>query len=199
MFTRLATLAVACTLFASCQSDNVHKAMETKAPATTAETKAPTNASEQKMNPSDHKEESNDKMSNETADSTKGKEMTAAKKSLQRGLEYEILSNPKENGQKAEQGNLVSVHYTGWLQDEKGEKGREFDSSHKRNQALTFNVGKGRVIQGWDAMLLDMKEGEKRLVTIAPELAYGTHGAGGVIPPNATLIFEMELCSVKKA
>ena len=90
-------------------------------------------------------------------------------------------------------GNTVVVEYTGWLAD-----GTMFDSSYKRADSFRFNLGKGRVIKGWDEGVAGMKIGGKRKLVIPPDLAYGKRGAGGVIPPNATLIFEVELLDVRK-
>jgi FKBP-type peptidyl-prolyl cis-trans isomerase len=94
-------------------------------------------------------------------------------------------------GTEAKSGDTVTVHYTGWLTD-----GTKFDSSVDRNEPFTFNLGAGEVIPGWDAGVAGMKEGGKRKLTIPPELAYGTRGAGSSIPPNATLVFEIELLQV---
>ena len=99
-------------------------------------------------------------------------------------------------GAKPEEGQTCSVHYTGWLWVE-GEKGKKFDSSVDRGQPFEFPVGKGRVIKGWDEGVLSMKVGSKRELLIPPHLAYGDRGAGNVIPPNATLLFEVELLKVK--
>jgi len=94
-------------------------------------------------------------------------------------------------GTPAAAGHVVSVHYTGWLVD-----GKQFDSSRERNQPFEFKLGASHVIAGWDEGVLGMKVGGKRKLTIPPALGYGAHGAGGVIPPNATLVFEVELIGV---
>jgi peptidylprolyl isomerase len=100
-------------------------------------------------------------------------------------------------GAEAVSGNNVSVHYTGWLQQPDGEKGKKFDSSVDRGQPFEFPLGMRRVIAGWDEGVATMKVGGKRTLIIPPELGYGARGAGGVIPPNATLIFDVELLGVK--
>jgi FKBP-type peptidyl-prolyl cis-trans isomerase FkpA len=94
-------------------------------------------------------------------------------------------------GAEAAKGNRVSVHYTGWLTD-----GSKFDSSVDRNDPFDFPLGRGHVIPGWDEGVAGMKVGGKRKLTIPPHLGYGASGAGGVIPPNATLVFEVELLAV---
>jgi FKBP-type peptidyl-prolyl cis-trans isomerase FkpA len=98
-------------------------------------------------------------------------------------------------GDAASSGQRVTVHYTGWL-DNNGNKGAKFDSSRDRNEPFAFPLGRGQVIKGWDEGVQGMKVGGKRKLTIPPELGYGAHGAGGVIPPNATLLFEVELLAV---
>jgi FKBP-type peptidyl-prolyl cis-trans isomerase FkpA len=105
------------------------------------------------------------------------------------GLQYQVLI--KGNGPEAKAGDNVSVHYTGWLMD-----GKKFDSSVDRNQPFDFSLGAGQVIQGWDQGVSGMQVGEKRVLIIPPELGYGARGAGGVIPPNATLKFEVELLKI---
>jgi FKBP-type peptidyl-prolyl cis-trans isomerase FkpA len=102
-------------------------------------------------------------------------------------------------GREAEPGFHISVHYTGWLYDEKaeGHKGKKFDSSLDRKQPFDFDLGAGQVIQGWDEGFAGMKVGGKRTLVIPSEMGYGARGAGGVIPPNATLLFEVELLDVK--
>ncbi len=96
------------------------------------------------------------------------------------------------DGAEAKTGQLVTVHYTGWLTN-----GTKFDSSVDRRQPFAFPLGAGQVIQGWDQGVAGMKVGGKRKLTIPPHLGYGDRGAGGVIPPAATLVFEVELLSVK--
>jgi FKBP-type peptidyl-prolyl cis-trans isomerase FkpA len=106
------------------------------------------------------------------------------------GLKYQVLKKGK--GAVAKAGQTVTVHYTGWLTD-----GTKFDSSVDRGQPFTFNLGAGQVIKGWDEGVAGMKVGEKRKLTIPPDLGYGPQGAGNVIPPNATLIFDVELLGIQ--
>jgi FKBP-type peptidyl-prolyl cis-trans isomerase len=100
------------------------------------------------------------------------------------------------DGATATAGQTVSVHYTGWLY-ENGQKGKKFDSSRDRGQPFGFSLGAGQVIKGWDEGVAGMKIGGQRTLIIPPDLAYGARGAGGVIPPNATLIFDVELLGVQ--
>ncbi len=106
------------------------------------------------------------------------------------GLKFEDTTLGE--GTEAKAGDTVSVHYTGWL-----DNGTKFDSSKDRNQAFEFNLGAGMVIKGWDEGVAGMKVGGTRKLTIPHELGYGERGAGGVIPPYATLIFEVELLGIK--
>jgi len=98
-------------------------------------------------------------------------------------------------GDTAAAGKKVTVHYTGWL-DQGGTRGKKFDSSKDRGDPFVFPLGQGHVIKGWDEGVAGMKVGGRRQLTIPPEMGYGARGAGGVIPPNATLIFEVELLKV---
>ena len=110
------------------------------------------------------------------------------------GLQYE--DTHQGEGEAAQAGQHVTVHYTGWLWED-GEKGAKFDSSLDRNDPFEFGLGQGMVIQGWDEGVQGMKIGGKRSLIIPAELGYGARGAGGVIPPSATLLFEVELLGVE--
>ena len=105
------------------------------------------------------------------------------------GLEY--VDTVVGTGASPQKGKTVSVHYTGRLTN-----GTKFDSSVDRGQPFSFTIGVGQVIKGWDEGVMDMKIGGKRTLTIPPELGYGARGAGAVIPPNATLVFDVELLGV---
>jgi FKBP-type peptidyl-prolyl cis-trans isomerase FkpA len=109
------------------------------------------------------------------------------------GLQYE--DTKVGDGAEATAGQTVQVHYTGWLY-EAGQRGTKFDSSKDRGSPFRFELGAGMVIGGWDEGVQGMKVGGTRLLTIPPALGYGARGAGGVIPPNATLQFEVDLLSV---
>ena len=106
------------------------------------------------------------------------------------GLQYEDTN--VGSGAPAQAGQQVSVHYTGWLYND-SIKGAKFDSSKDRNDPFGFRLGAGQVIKGWDEGVQGMKVGGARTLVIPPELGYGARGAGGVIPPNATLMFDVEL------
>ena len=112
------------------------------------------------------------------------------------GLQYDdtVLGS----GEQAAAGQRVSVHYTGWLYDPTADKSRgsKFDSSKDRDDPFNFHLGAGQVIKGWDEGVQGMKVGGQRVLTIPADLGYGARGAGGVIPPNATLVFEVDLLSV---
>jgi peptidylprolyl isomerase len=120
---------------------------------------------------------------------TAGKPMTTAS-----GLQ--IIDSTVGTGASPKPGQTCVMHYTGWLY-ENGQKGKKFDSSVDRNEPFDFPIGQGRVIKGWDEGVATMKVGGKRTLIIPPALGYGARGAGGVIPPNATLMFDVELLAVK--
>ena len=120
---------------------------------------------------------------------TAGKTMTTAS-----GLQ--TIDSVVGTGASPKPGQICVMHYTGWLYTD-GAKGQKFDSSLDRGQPFEFQIGRGMVIKGWDEGVATMKVGGKRTLIIPPELGYGARGAGGVIPPNATLLFEVELLGVK--
>jgi peptidylprolyl isomerase len=121
---------------------------------------------------------------------TKGKSMTTSS-----GLQ--IIDTVEGTGASPKTGETCVMHYTGWLYDN-GQKGKKFDSSVDRGDPFEFPIGVGRVIKGWDEGVSTMKVGGKRTLIIPAALGYGARGAGGVIPPNATLMFDVELLSIKK-
>jgi FKBP-type peptidyl-prolyl cis-trans isomerase FkpA len=118
-----------------------------------------------------------------------GKAMTTAS-----GLQ--IVDSKEGTGASPKTGQTCVMHYTGWLY-ENGQKGKKFDSSVDRNEPFEFKIGQRQVIGGWDEGVASMKVGGKRTLIIPPALGYGARGAGGVIPPNATLMFDVELLAVK--
>ena len=107
-----------------------------------------------------------------------------------------IIDVKTGTGPMPKTGQTVTVNYTGWLYVD-GKKGKKFDSSLDRNQPFSFTIGEGQVIKGWDEGVATMHVGGQRTLIIPPDLGYGARGAGGVIPPNATLIFDVDLLSVK--
>ncbi|MEK6594896.1 MAG: FKBP-type peptidyl-prolyl cis-trans isomerase [Pseudomonadota bacterium] len=115
------------------------------------------------------------------------------------GPQFQKIDNIVGSGEEAEIGKTVNVHYTGWLYDENApdKKGKKFDSSHDRKEHFSFMLGAGRVIKGWDQGVAGMKVGGQRTLIIPPAMAYGARGAGNIIPPDATLIFDVELVSLK--
>ncbi len=115
---------------------------------------------------------------------------------LKSGLQYKVLKPAPTDARKPKIGETVTAHYTGWL-DEDGQEGKKFDSSVDRGQPFSFVIGAGRVIKGWDEGLLDMQVGEKRRFIIPADIGYGAQGIPGVIPSNATLIFDVELLDSK--
>ncbi|MFT4247495.1 MAG: FKBP-type peptidyl-prolyl cis-trans isomerase [Pseudomonas sp.] len=113
--------------------------------------------------------------------------------------QFEKIDTVVGGGAEAKPGNLVSVHYTGWLYDEHAENrhGRKFDSSVDRDEPFQFRLGGGQVIRGWDEGVAGMKVGGKRTLMIPPDYGYGERGAGGVIAPGASLVFDVELLDVR--
>jgi FKBP-type peptidyl-prolyl cis-trans isomerase len=126
----------------------------------------------------------------QTAGKTTGKTMTTAS-----GLQ--IIDSKVGTGATPKPGQICVMHYTGWLYED-GKKGKKFDSSVDRNEPFEFPIGQRQVIGGWDEGVATMKVGGKRTLIIPPALGYGARGAGGVIPPNATLMFDVELLDVKE-
>jgi peptidylprolyl isomerase len=122
--------------------------------------------------------------------------MTAQAADLTTPSGLRIIDTKPGTGAEPQPGQTVSVNYTGWLYTD-GKKGKQFDSSYDRGQPITFPLGEGRVIKGWDEGLSTMHVGGKRTLIIPPDLAYGDRGAGGVIPPGATLMFDVELVGVQ--
>ena len=128
----------------------------------------------------------------EGTETTQSTPATTTQSTAAAATELKIEDVKVGTGAEAQAGKTVSVHYTGTLTD-----GKKFDSSVDRGHPFQFHLGAGEVIKGWDQGIVGMKVGGKRKLTIPPQLAYGERGAGGVIPPNATLIFDVELLDVK--
>ncbi|MCC6420651.1 MAG: FKBP-type peptidyl-prolyl cis-trans isomerase [Gemmataceae bacterium] len=124
------------------------------------------------------------------ADRTAGGEKKGKVVTTNSGLKY--IDEKEGTGPEAKKGDTVVVHYTGWLKD-----GKKFDSSRDRGTPFSFQLGAGKVIKGWDEGVAGMKVGGQRKLIIPPALAYGERGAGGVIPPNAELTFDVELIRIK--
>jgi len=122
--------------------------------------------------------------------------LTAGKKPMTTASGLQIIDSKEGTGATPKTGQTCVMHYTGWLY-ENGQKGKKFDSSVDRNEPFEFKIGVRQVISGWDEGVGSMKVGGKRTLIIPPELGYGARGAGGVIPPNATLMFDVELLAVK--
>lgn len=126
-----------------------------------------------------------------TADNTNPPATSGEPQKSPSGLAWWVM-NPGSDARPTA-GQVANVHYTGWLKD----SGKKFDSSRDRGSEFSFPVGRGRVIKGWDEGVAMMGVGERRLFEIPPELGYGDRGAGGVIPPGATLLFDVELVSLR--
>jgi FKBP-type peptidyl-prolyl cis-trans isomerase FkpA len=124
----------------------------------------------------------------------------AQESAAEAGLQFEKIDRKIGEGEEADVGKTVNVHYTGWLYDETApdNKGRKFDSSHDRNAHFSFMLGAGKVIKGWDHGVRGMKVGGERTLIIPPAMAYGARGVGKMIPPNSTLIFDVELVGIQE-
>jgi peptidylprolyl isomerase len=131
-----------------------------------------------------------------TAGSFPATAQTTAKKPMTTASGLQIIDTVEGTGATPKRGQTCVMHYTGWLYNN-GIKGKKFDSSVDRNEPFEFKVGIGQVIKGWDEGVSTMKVGGKRTLIIPPGLGYGASGAGGVIPPNAVLMFDVELLGVK--
>ena len=128
--------------------------------------------------------------------SMENKNSTTERVTLASGLAYDVLKAPAADAKSPAKGTQIEVHYTGWLNKD-GQPGNKFDSSVDRGFPFKFVIGVGQVIAGWDEGVISMKVGEKRRLFIPSKLGYGAYGAGAVIPPNADLIFDVELLGVK--
>lgn len=121
------------------------------------------------------------------------------RETLTSGLQYEVITPAKDGAHQPEKGNVVIVHYTGWLADKDGNPimDKKFDSSVGRGAPFEFVIGKGQVIKGWDEGVMLMKVGEKRRLILPASIAYGAYGAPPRIPGNATLVFDVELLDIR--
>lgn len=177
-----------CVASSSCGFKKADTTEDTKHPIAAQEVEIP-----EKVNEQEETEQAYNDEVKSISQQVTGKDLSMEFLKSESGLQYRVLNEATTNAQKPMRGQRVTVHYTGWLQDKDGNRGQKFDSSVDRGQKFVFTVGIGQVIKGWDEALLDMKVGEKREIVLPPHLAYGEHGAGGVIPGNATLVFEVEL------
>ena len=128
--------------------------------------------------------------------SVENKSTVTQRVTLESGLAYEVLTAPAVDAKSPAKGTKIEVHYTGWLNKE-GKPASKFDSSVDRGFPFSFIIGVGQVIAGWDEGVISMKIGEKRRLFIPSKLGYGSYGAGAAIPPNADLIFDVELLALK--
>jgi len=139
-----------------------------------------------------------EKVATEATEATDAAEAVGTQVSQgEQAMNIEVLETGE--GEAIQAGHTAVVHYTGWLYDADAEnnRGEKFDSSRDRGEPFSFPLGAGRVIRGWDEGVAGMLVGERRILTIPADMAYGERGAGGVIPPNATLIFDVELLGIK--
>jgi len=189
--TIVATALCIAFLLAGCKT-NEGQGKKPAEPANKAVVKAdePAKAAEEKPKVEPEKTVKQEEAAAPTRPATEAAKSESEKVKTGSGLEYEIIS--KGDGAAPEAGQTVKVHYTGWLTD-----GKKFDSSVDRGQPFKFVLGQGRVIKGWDEGVALMKVGGKRKLIIPPELGYGSRGAGRVIPPGATLVFEVELLGIE--
>ena len=178
----LTTLICAGTLSACSRKEEAAAA----APATAEEATAPASAT-------------GDSSAESTASAQTGTAEPGAPASSTAPQKLDMTDIKKGTGPAIQSGQIAVVHYTGWLytESEPEKKGKKFDSSRDRNEPFSFPLGGGQVIQGWDQGVAGMQVGGQRRLVIPPEMGYGASGAGGVIPPNATLVFDVELLAIQ--